>query len=189
MLTPLRRAARLPAIAPFATILLIAAYRLAPHPWNVAPVGALFALSGLYLGRSWKGWAVPFAAVLASDVLVYWRWDGSLLHLGRLVDYLAFALVLLIGRACAGRGVPARVAAVLAAPVAFYIVSNFGVWLGGEGLYAHTARGLVDCYVAALPFFRGTLAGDWLFGVAGLLAIEGAPRLRGPALGASAGAV
>lgn len=178
MLTQPGRADRTSVLAPLATILLIAGYRMAPHPWNVAPVGALFALSGLYLGRSWKSWALPFAAVLGSDALVYLRWDGSLLHPARLVDYLAFALVLLIARACAGRRLSGRVGAVLAAPIAFYLVSNFGVWLGGERLYAHAASGLVDCYVAALPFFRGTLAGDWLFGLAGMLAIEGLPRLR-----------
>jgi hypothetical protein len=67
----------------------------------------------------------------------------------------------------------------MVAPVLFYLISNFAVWLGADRLYPHTLSGLADCYVAAIPFFRGTLAGDWLFGLAGMLAIEGLPRLFG----------
>jgi hypothetical protein len=159
-------------------IVLMAAYRLAPHPWNVAPAGALFLLGGLYLGRSWRGWAVPFAALIASDALIYLQWNGSLWQPSRLIDYAAFALVGLLGRAAAGRPAGWRIAGVAAAPVIFYLVSNFGVWLFGHGLYAHTPQGLADCYVAGLPFFRGTLLGDWLFAGLGILAVDGLPRLH-----------
>lgn len=33
---------RRPSIAAVVPIAVIAAYRLGPHPWNVAPIGALF---------------------------------------------------------------------------------------------------------------------------------------------------
>jgi hypothetical protein len=168
-------------VVPLLMIVAIAAYRWAPHPWNVAPVGALFALSGLYVTRRWIAWVAPLAAVVASDIPLYLRFDGTLLHADRLVDYMGFALVLLIGRACAGRALAARAGAVLAAPVVFYLVSNFGVWLVGEVGYPHTLGGLADCYLAGVPFFRGTLAGDWLFGLGGMAVIEGLPRLGRPA--------
>jgi hypothetical protein len=32
-------------------------------------------------------------------------------------------------------------------------------------MYDHTAAGLLQCYAAALPFFRYTLAGDMFFAV------------------------
>jgi hypothetical protein len=159
------------------TILLMAAYRLAPHPWNLAPAGALFLLGGLYLGRDWRGWALPFAAMLVSDVMLNLRWDGHLFYAGRLVDYAGFALVLLLGRAAAGRGWGPRIAGVAAAPFVFFLVSNFGVWVFGTNGYAHTLDGLAQCYAAGLPFLRGTVIGDWLFAAAGILAIEGLPRL------------
>jgi len=169
---------------PVAAILAIALYRLAPHPWNVAPVSALFLLSGLYLGRGWRAWLLPFAAVLVSDALVYYRWNGTLFEAGRLWDYGAFALILLIG-AWAGRRVFAwRLGSVLSAPVVFYLISNFGVWAAPHGGYPHTLGGLAACYLAAIPFFQGTLAGDWIFGLSGLAAIEGLPKLR-PALRAA----
>jgi hypothetical protein len=40
-----------------------------------------------------------------------------------------------------------------AASTAYFIISNFGVWLEW-GIYPHTREGLIACYVAALPYYR-----------------------------------
>ncbi len=53
-------------------------------------------------------------------------------------------------------------AAALAGPTVFFIISNFAVWLGGH-LYAPTAAGLTACYLAALPFYGNSLAAGVLF--------------------------
>ena len=42
------------------------------------------------------------------------------------------------------------------------MLTNFGVWLIG-GLYPRAWAGLVDCFVAAIPFFRNTLMSDLLY--------------------------
>ena len=47
----------------------------------------------------------------------------------------------------------------------FFVVTNLGVWLVGD-LYPRTLDGLVTCYIAAIPFFRNTLAGDACYTVA-----------------------
>ena len=53
----------------------------------------------------------------------------------------------------------------------FYLTTNFGVWLFGDGaLDPKTAAGLWQCYVAALPFFR-----NWLIGMAVFLPILFSP--------------
>ena len=46
----------------------------------------------------------------------------------------------------------------------FFLVSNFGSWVE-KALphYEHSLRGLIDCYVAAIPFYRGTFLGDVVF--------------------------
>ena len=54
----------------------------------------------------------------------------------------------------------------LAGSVVFFLVSNFGVWMGWK-MYPATVGGLIDCYVAALPFFRNTVLGDLAY--AGLM--------------------
>ena len=46
----------------------------------------------------------------------------------------------------------------------FFVLTNFGVWAFGNGtIYPHTASGLVECYVMALPFFRNSLISMALF--------------------------
>jgi hypothetical protein len=52
--------------------------------------------------------------------------------------------------------------ACLAASTIFYLTTNFAVW-AGSGMYAKTLAGLVSCYVAALPFFGPTVAGDLFY--------------------------
>jgi hypothetical protein len=46
---------------------------------------------------------------------------------------------------------------------AYFLISNFGVWLGW-GLYPHTWRGLAICYVAALPYYRNSLVSTVVVG-------------------------
>ena len=51
----------------------------------------------------------------------------------------------------------------------FFIISNFGVWISSS-FYSKDIFGLVACYVAAIPFYYGTLSGTifysfFLFGL------------------------
>jgi hypothetical protein len=165
-------------LATLAAILAVALYRIAPHLPNFTPVGAMFVLGGLYLGRNLGWMAAPFAGLFVSDAVLNLAYDGRLIHPERILDYAAFAVVGLGARWAAARPLGFRIGAVAAAPVVFFLISNFGVWLSGGSLpgtvpYPHTLSGLADCYAAALPFFRGTLIGDWLFAGLGLLALEG----------------
>ncbi len=163
-----------------ALIAAAAIYRLLPHPFNVAPIGAMFLLGGVYLNRSWSAWLVPFAALILSDAALDWRWHGSPFHWGRLIDYLGFAFIGLIGVWASHRSLFAKVGGVTVTPFVFFVVSNFGVWLAGEvngqAMYPHSFQGLVACYVAGLPFLKGTLIGDWLFAGVGLAVLETAKR-------------
>ena len=45
--------------------------------------------------------------------------------------------------------------------VIFYIVTNFGVWLNGS--YGYTLNGLINCYLAAIPFFTYSLISTLFF--------------------------
>ncbi len=56
--------------------------------------------------------------------------------------------------------------------VTFFVISNFGAWIGTTW-YAKTMAGLADCFVAAIPFIRATVLSDslYLFGMVGTYAI------------------
>ena len=144
----------------FVLIVLAAASRLLPHPPNFAPVAAIGLYAGAFVGRR-VGWLVPLAALLASDAVI-----GFYHPVGMLWNYLAFGACLLLGSGwlSGGRSLGRVAGAVLTSSVAFFALSNFGMW--ASGYYPRTWPGLVDCYVAALPFFRNTLASDVVYSAA-----------------------
>jgi hypothetical protein len=159
-------------LAALGAIAAVAIYRIAPHLPNLTPVGAMFVLGGLYLGRNLAWMAAPLAGLAISDTVLNLAYDGKPIHAGRVFDYAAFLVIGLAARWLADKPLAARIGVVVAAPVAFFLISNLGVWAGGT-MYPRTVQGLMDCYTLALPFFRGTLFGDWLFAGLGMLALEG----------------
>jgi hypothetical protein len=143
-------------IALLAAILLAATLRLVPHPPNFAPIGAMSLFSGAYLGRRALAFVAPLGATLLADLVLGF-------YPGMWVQYFAVVLVVLIGWAALTRVSAVRIGiAALASSVVFFVVTNFGVW-ALSGMYAHTLAGLSACYVAAIPFFQNTVAGDLFY--------------------------
>jgi hypothetical protein len=143
-------------IALISAIFVAAALRLVPHPPNFSPIDAMALFSGAYLGRRWPAFAAPLAAMALSDAVLGF-------YSGFWVTYLAIALVVLLGSVALKRVSALRVGgAAIAGSVLFFLVSNFGTWALG-GMYPLTASGLAACYVAAIPFFQNTLAGDLFY--------------------------
>jgi hypothetical protein len=58
------------------------------------------------------------------------------------------------------------IGAALASSVSFFLVSNFVVWAAWNGMYPKTLAGLLTCYTAGIPFFRGTVESDLFFSIA-----------------------
>ena len=143
-------------IALVTAIVVAAALRLVPHPPNFTPIGAMALFSGAYLGRKALAFAAPLGALLLSDVVL------GFYH-GQATVYFSVALIVMIGMVALSRVSPLRVgAAAILSSVLFFVVTNFGMWLF-SGFYPHTIAGLETCYVAAIPFFQNTIAGDLFY--------------------------
>ena len=143
-------------LALLSAILLAAALRLVPHPPNFTPIGAMALFSGAYLGRRALAFVAPLGAMLLSDALLGF-------YSGFWITYLAIGLVVLIGWLALSRVSPLLVgAAAIASSITFFLVSNFGTW-ALSGMYPHSGAGLAACYIAAIPFFQNTLAGDLFY--------------------------
>jgi hypothetical protein len=147
-------------------VLFAAVYRVLPHPWNVAPIGALALLGGLYFPRR-LALILPLAALMLTDGWLNVRHGSAFWHTSRLFDYAGFMLIGGMGLWLRHRSTGSKVGGAAATPFLFFVVSNFGVWLAGIGLnglpYEKSAAGLLACYGAGLPFLRGTVIGDWGF--------------------------
>lgn len=164
---------------------LPAVMRVAGHPWNFAPVGALALFVGAHFRNRWLALLVPVLAMFLSDVAMGWErkdWSYTFHDLLPLI-YACFLLYVCLGigirrfwnslddkgESTASRTYATKAAAVpvgaLAGAVAFFLVTNFAVWAIFP-TYPHTLAGLEQCFAAALPYFRYTLIGDLVFAVA-----------------------
>jgi hypothetical protein len=136
-------------------IAIAAALRIAPHPWNFTPVGAMALFSGAILKDRRLAFLVPVAALFAGDVFI-----GLYAYKLMLVVYASFLVSVAIGFWLRDRRTIARIsAATLAGAIQFFLVTNFAVWATSLS-YPRTGAGLMACYVAGIPFFWNTLAGD-----------------------------
>ncbi len=143
-------------LALLAAIFAAAAMRLVPHPPNVSPIAAMALFGGAYMPRRAMAFVAPFAALLLSDLVLGF-------YSGMDFVYFSFGLTVLIGWLVASRKTPLRVgAAALASSVLFFVLTNLGMWLF-SGFYPRTSEGLAACYVAAIPFFQNTVAGDLFY--------------------------
>ena len=143
-------------VALLAAIVVAAALRLVPHPPNFTPIGAMALFSGAYLGRKALAFAAPLGALLLSDLVL------GFYH-GQATVYFSVALIVMLGMVALSRVSPLRVAgAAILSSILFFVITNFGMWLF-SGFYPRTMLGLEACYVAAIPFFQNTIAGDLFY--------------------------
>ena len=130
--------------------------RLIPHPPNFAPVGATAVFAGRTM-RLGSGLVLTLSTMLISDLLLSIMHGYRFLGVTSLFVYAGFTVQLLLGRWLRSvRG--GAIGAAILGSIAFFLLSNFGSFL--RGTYGLSWSGLAACYVAAIPFYRGTLVGD-----------------------------
>ena len=169
---------------PYLYVLAAVILRLLPHPWNATPLGAMFLFSGATFRSKRDSLLVPMAALVVSDIAVDRFLYGATGTWFSPWTWSAFLLIGLIGWALRDKITVGRVAVgALAGSLAFFLLSNFGVWASGP-MYPHTVSGLAACYAAAVPFFRETMLGDLAYSAV-MFGSYAWLRLRKPALAAS----
>jgi hypothetical protein len=154
-------------------IVLCVVLRVVPHPPNLAPVGATAVMAGRTMPR-WAAILTVIVAMFVGDVLLSWTRGYPIVNVTTPFVYAGFAIQALLGRALVRRRGGAIAAAVLGA-CAFFVISNFGLWLTGD-FFPHTPAGLSTCFVAAIPYFERTLLGDVAWTIALSLAYTALAR-------------
>ena len=155
------------------------AARVLPHAPGFMPVAASALFAGRMLRYPVLAVVVPLRGMLSDLALPGEDWRIQP------VVYAAVVLPAVAGMAARRwRGVFPVVAGTIANSLIFFVLTNVAVW-AFSGMYPLTLQGLVQCYVAALPFLDKTVFGDlfWtgvLFGGAWL--VQHAPALSRRAL-------
>jgi hypothetical protein len=142
--------------------------RMLPHPPNFTAIGAIALFGAAQLKSSWKAIAIPFAALFISDLfinnVVYaGYYDHFTWQISPFV-YIAFALILALGFfGLRGRVKTGTIiGSSLTASVIFYLFTNAMSWQI-DPMYTKDFSGLIASYIAGIPFFFNTVAGDLFY--------------------------
>jgi hypothetical protein len=157
------------AVVLVALVSLCFVMRVVPHAWNVTPVAATALFAGFYFRSRLVAVVAPLGALLIGDLLGPGVYDWRLM----LAVYACLTMPILLGRLTRGRMRIVRiVGASLVASIVFYLVTNLASFFFMP-FYDRSITGLIECYVAALPFFRNTVLGDlaWTMTLFGAYAV------------------
>ncbi len=142
-------------------IITAALCRLVPHPFNFTPIAAMGLFAGTYINNKKLALLIPISAMFLSDIALQLI-NGSGFHDQMLWVYGSIALITSLGFLLKEREQRQTImVASLTGSILFFFITNFGTW--AAGYYPHTVSGLTDCYVMAIPFFKGTLMGDLFY--------------------------
>jgi hypothetical protein len=158
------------------SLILFASFtRIIPHMPNFTPIGAMALFGGAYLKNKNHAFLIPIISLWISDIIInnfilsYYN-DFTWFYPGFLWQYGSFFIMILIGffflKKISFKNV---FITSLCSSLLFFVITNFGVWISGS-MYPLSLEGLLICFLAALPFYKGTLLGfifysSFLFGV------------------------
>ena len=140
----------------FLLIILAAFTRLIPHMPNFTAVGALGVFAGVYVERKYLAYVMVLFAMIVSDIFLGF-------HAISFVVYGAIVFSTFLAGEYGRKNTRLRLAILtLSSSVAFFVITNFGVWLLTD-MYPKSITGLSACYIAAIPFFKNQLLGDMFY--------------------------
>jgi hypothetical protein len=144
-----------------------AVYPLLPEPlrpWNFAAFGAIGLFVAARVGLL-PGLLMILGSKLAFDLLNYRQHGSDSRYLPDPGLYACFVLYPLLGWLLLRRTEAAWKigGTALLGSVAFFLTTNALYWLDPSSGYDRGPAGLLQSYVAAIPFYRGTLLGDLAF--------------------------
>ncbi len=129
---------------------------------------AIALFSGFIIKQRDMSFLLPLLALFVSDVAIDLLYSQGLFpyagfYSGQWKNYLILMSAALIGWALKGRSYSSLAIGAFAAPTVFFLLSNFGVWLGQHVTYPKTFEGLMQCYGNGLPFYRNALIATFVF--------------------------
>ena len=131
--------------------LILAISRFVPHPPNFTSLIALSFYVPVFFGIRYIILVVLSFAftdfIIGYHFLTHWTW-GSILIIGFLP--LVF-----------NGNIYFRVTGAMFGALLFYLITNFGVWTTGQ--YGLNFKGLVECYILAIPFFTNSIISTIIF--------------------------
>lgn len=135
---------------------------------NFSSIGAVALFGGAYFKDHLKAFAFPLLSLFLSDfilsITIFSKYSSGFLYEGWYWTYLAFALMVLVGRVLLKKvNVVNLLASTLAIVLIHWIVSDIGVWYHNPA-YTQDFAGFWACLVKAIPFEIRFLEGTVIYG-------------------------
>lgn len=140
------------------------------YPWSFTPMLAICLFAGAMLANRWVSCGMLLGSLLVSDLAIWgitghfnWAFYPTLP-----INYCCFLAIAVLGdttlaaNLARGRVWGKSLIMGLAASVGYFIVTNFVSWISLPE-YTKDLSGLIQCYTAAIPFYRNTLLGTLLY--------------------------
>ena len=151
-------------------IIILAFSRLIPHMPNFSPLGAICLFGAANFHRKWQAVFVPIFATWISDLYlnnyVYNQGQEDFIwfYQGFYWQYISYVIIALLGMILFKNKINSSkiLGGAIGAGLLFFFISNLGVWVIGE-MYPKSFFGLINCYIAGLPFIKGTLIGNLFY--------------------------
>jgi hypothetical protein len=154
-----------------ALVVVAALYRIIPgRPYGFAPQIAMALFGGAVIKDKKLAFALPLLSMVLSDALFELLYFAGIspmwgFYEGQLTNYVLFALLTVSGFFIKKMSVINIAVASFAAPTAYFLISNFMVWLSGTGGLQRpkTFDVLMMCFADVLPFYKNSIAGTLFF--------------------------
>jgi hypothetical protein len=149
-----------------------ALYRIMPgRPMGFAPQIAIALFSGsLFASKKQYSFLLPILSMFISDLMyqvLFVNGYSSIqgFYPGQLENYILIGATTVFGFSLQGSKPSKFITSFLAAPTAYFLISNFLVWAQGGG-YHHpkSLAGLTQTMVDGLPFYPYSLVSTLVFG-------------------------
>lgn len=134
-----------------------------------SPVMAIALFSGMLIKDKGRSFFLPLVALFLSDAAIQLLFVAGVFPYAGFYSYqlVNYALLLgctLIGWAVKGNNYGRMALGGVFAPTLFFLLSNGTAWmLDSHQLYTNDAAGLMNSYVAGLPFYKNALIATLLF--------------------------
>lgn len=138
-------------------ILFAVIMRLVPHWPNFTPVAAIAIFGGVYINRKSLAIILPVIAMFLSDLII--GFHGTMVAV-----YAGMIIAAGIGMMLRNRVKPGNIViASLSSSIIFFLITNFASWYTGLMPYSRDFAGLLQAYVAGIPFFNTAVIGDLFY--------------------------
>jgi hypothetical protein len=154
-------------------IVIASLYRIMPgRPWGFAPQLAMAIFGGAIIKDKKLAFILPLLSMFVSDALyelLYRNGVGNIsgFYGGQLTNYILFGLMTFFGFFIKNFNVGKIALASIAAPTAYFFLSNFMVWVNSSPFVGlnrpRTFNGLLLTLGDGLPFYAWSIAATLIF--------------------------